>query len=750
MKKLMIIAIAGILLVMSAFGSENRLSAGLEIPPADSIQAPQSADDCDFACIDWLEVAALTLGMDPDELWLTLMEEGQTLADIAKAHGVDPQTIIDAIFAIETEWIDEMVTSGILTSEEAEELKAETEKAIRSFVEEGFPECEDDDVPFKSVDWIAVAASTLGMDPDELWLTLLEEGQTLAEIAKARGVDPQTIIDAIFAAEIELIDKMVASGELTDEEADKLKTGLEEAIRSFVEKGSPELEDEELSFEDVEWVAVAASILGMEPDELWAALQEEGQTLAEIAKARGVDPQTIIDAIFAAETDVIDKMVANGELTDEEAEELKAGLKEAIRSFVEEGFPKCEDEELSFEDVEWIAVAALTLGMDPDELWAALLEEGQTLAEIAKARGVDPQTIIDAIFAAETDVIDEMVANGELTDEEAVKLKTELKEAIRSFVEEGFPEFEDDDFTFEDVEWIAVAALILEMEPDELWAALLEEGQTLAEIAKARGVDPQTIIDAILAAETGWIDEMVANGELTSEEAEVWKAKLEKAIRSFVEEGFPEFEDDDVPFEDIEWIAVAASTLEMDPDELWAALMEEGQTLAKIAKARGVDPQTIIDAILKAETSWIDEMVANGELTSEEAEVWKARLEKAIRSFVEKGFPECEDDDLSFEDVEWVAVAASTLGMDPDELWAALLEEDQTLAEIAKARGVDPQTIIDAIIAAETTLIDKMVASGEITNEEAEELKALLEEEVRGFVEGVNWMVIDGEADDIG
>jgi uncharacterized protein YidB (DUF937 family) len=329
-------------------------------------------------------------------------------------------------------------------------------------------------------------------------------------------------------------------------------------------------------------------------------------------------------------------------------------------------------------------------------------------------------------------------------------LKTELKEAIRSFVEEGFPEFEDDDFTFEDVEWIAVAALILEMDPDELWAALLEEGQTLAEIAKARGVDPQTIIDAILAAETGWIDEMVANGELTSEEAEVWKAKLEKAIRSFVEEGFPEFEDDDVPFEDIEWIAVAASTLEMDPDELWAALMEEGQTLAKIAKARGVDPQTIIDAILKAETSWIDEMVANGELTSEEAEVWKARLEKAIRSFVEKGFPECEDDDLSFEDVEWVAVAASTLGMDPDELWAALLEEDQTLAEIAKARGVDPQTIIDAIIAAETTLIDKMVASGEITNEEAEELKALLEEEVRGFVEGVHWMVIDGEADDIG
>jgi hypothetical protein len=143
MKKLMIIAVAGIVLVLSAFGAENRLSAGPEIPPADFVQEVQNADDCDFTSPDWVAVAALTLGMDPDELRVALLEEDQILAEITKARGVDLQMIIDTIIAAETDWIDEMAAGGELTYEEAEEWKAGLKDDVRCFVEEGSMVFED-------------------------------------------------------------------------------------------------------------------------------------------------------------------------------------------------------------------------------------------------------------------------------------------------------------------------------------------------------------------------------------------------------------------------------------------------------------------------------------------------------------------------------------------------------------------------------------------------------------------------------
>ncbi len=81
-----------------------------------------------------------------------------------------------------------------------------------------------------------------------------------------------------------------------------------------------------------------ADLLGIEVDDLRAAF-EEGQTLAQVAEANGVDVQTIIDAKVDAKTERINAAVEEGRLTDVEAAEKLADVEERVTTRVNEGRP---------------------------------------------------------------------------------------------------------------------------------------------------------------------------------------------------------------------------------------------------------------------------------------------------------------------------------------------------------------------------------------------------------------------------
>jgi hypothetical protein len=80
-------------------------------------------------------------------------------------------------------------------------------------------------------------------------------------------------------------------------------------------------------------LAVAAEALGVTEDELRAALSE-GSSLADVAEEQGVDVQTVIDAMVAAVTAELDERVAAGDLDEERAAEIEAGLVERITAKV--------------------------------------------------------------------------------------------------------------------------------------------------------------------------------------------------------------------------------------------------------------------------------------------------------------------------------------------------------------------------------------------------------------------------------
>ena len=74
--------------------------------------------------------------------------------------------------------------------------------------------------------------------------------------------------------------------------------------------------------------------------------------------------------------------------------------------------------------------------------------------------------------------------------------------------------------------------------------------------------------------------------------------------------------------------------------------------------------------------------------------------------------------------------AANTLGMSPRDLLGEL-RDGLTLAEIAQQKGIDPNKLKTAMLAAVNARIDEAVKNGKLTQDKANELKAKLAEKAR-------------------
>lgn len=70
------------------------------------------------------EAAATALGMSEDELRTALEADGATLTTVAEAQGVEVSALTEALTAAATERIEQRVTDGDLTREEADEKLA--------------------------------------------------------------------------------------------------------------------------------------------------------------------------------------------------------------------------------------------------------------------------------------------------------------------------------------------------------------------------------------------------------------------------------------------------------------------------------------------------------------------------------------------------------------------------------------------------------------------------------------------------
>jgi predicted DNA-binding protein YlxM (UPF0122 family) len=175
-----------------------------------------------------------------------------------------------------------------------------------------------------------------------------------------------------------------------------------------------------------------AEVLGMTPEDLRAQLQA-GKTLAEIAEAQGVDPQAVCDALHALAEERLQQAVADGQLTQEQADQMLERMAEHEGDcLLDAGSPfgmrHGRGMGMGWRDHGAVLdTAAEVLGMTPEDLQTEL-QTGKSLAEIAEAQNVDPQAVCDAIHAQAEEMVQQAVADGHLTQEQADSILERMAE----------------------------------------------------------------------------------------------------------------------------------------------------------------------------------------------------------------------------------------------------------------------------------------------------------------------------------
>jgi hypothetical protein len=167
------------------------------------------------------------------------------------------------------------------------------------------------------------------------------DGQSfLDSVAKHLGISSQKLEDATKAAAVDQVDAAQKGGKITKAQADELKARIQSGeFPPFAgplfrprfghfHRGGPPLFGEKLS--------AAADYLGLTEAELRTKLNT-GQTLADIAKARGKSVGGLKQAILDEAEKKLDQLVEDGELTQAEADDMLARLKSHIDDLVDHG-----------------------------------------------------------------------------------------------------------------------------------------------------------------------------------------------------------------------------------------------------------------------------------------------------------------------------------------------------------------------------------------------------------------------------
>jgi uncharacterized protein YidB (DUF937 family) len=327
---------------------------------------------------------------------------------------------------------------------------------------------------------------------------------------------------------------------------------------------------------DFSLLARLADIIRITPDELRAAI-DGGQTLTQVATANGMSRQELIDALLTQELERLALAATTGVLSQAQVDFIQGWLVDVVEMLVDHPLPIgpawwdvfAQDWQALFdaEDYDLPDRLAQLLGLELEELVRALLD-GQPPAEIARANNVDPQIVIQFLVAEAEAELDEGVAAGYLTDEQAQVLLGWVEGGVVRVMDNAFfvpdavelaellqslfgPYFKDT--LLDELDWgkwltfdwakfvgqdpLSVTADRIGISRGALLEAL-SKGQSLSQIAEARGVDTQVLDDARIASVTAILDELVSQGLIPSAELDRFKQVVGPRVWMVVEHDF--------------------------------------------------------------------------------------------------------------------------------------------------------------------------------------------------------------------
>jgi uncharacterized protein (DUF433 family) len=284
-----------------------------------------------------------------------------------------------------------------------------------------------------------------------------------------------------------------------------------------------------------EIVIVVSEQTGLAPEEIITQLQE-GATFAEIIIAAGGDVNAVIDAAVEAISLRIETAVATGGMTRETADQILANLEQIVTDVINGTLPeRPEGRGGRMEAGVRIVVNAVAeaTGLTAQEIMQQVAD-GATLADIITANGGDVDAVIAAAVATATEQINEQVAAGNMTQEDADELIASLETVFTQIVNGEIP-MRERARTRIALHVLELAAEQTGLTVDEI-IAQMRAGSSLADILTASGVDVNTFIDDVMAQAEDRVAQAVANGTMTQAEGDAVLARLREALETNIYE----------------------------------------------------------------------------------------------------------------------------------------------------------------------------------------------------------------------
>jgi polyhydroxyalkanoate synthesis regulator phasin len=187
---------------------------------------------------------------------------------------------------------------------------------------------------------IGVGASVMAQTP----VPGTDTGKSMVDrIAEKLGISSQELSEAIESSAYDAIDERVTAGDLTDEQAQRLKDRIAElpdgALIGPGRRGFGPGGRGPGAVHRIFGGGALAEFLGITADQLRRELQAEGATLASVAAAHGKSREDLKAFMLGQIEGKLDERVAEGSLTQEEADAVLADKGEMLDAIVDKELP---------------------------------------------------------------------------------------------------------------------------------------------------------------------------------------------------------------------------------------------------------------------------------------------------------------------------------------------------------------------------------------------------------------------------
>jgi class 3 adenylate cyclase len=182
---------------------------------------------------------------------------------------------------------------------------------------------------------------------------------------------------------------------------------------------------------------------GLEPEAVREALSDHETTLAELIIANGGNVDTSIADAVVTGTEVVNQGVADGDIPQERADEIISNMSDRVSEMVNNPRPERGDRPERRKNPAGEAIMSSLVedtGLDPEAVREALSDHTTTLAELIIANGGNVDTSIADAVSAGTEVVNQGVANGDIPQERADEIISNMSDRVSEMVNNPRPE----------------------------------------------------------------------------------------------------------------------------------------------------------------------------------------------------------------------------------------------------------------------------------------------------------------------